>query len=1285
MQYNIQQISAETLEKFDSISQTEKEVITEFEISTTYNTRTSFSEINFFSLDDTLLLSDSNYKGYKVLQGSLTTNSEETSTISINPEQDIKDYMFDGNDVKILYNFLNNLYTDSNSTDDFLIKNISGDRTELRLIPLALDQQQVQQKTEQLVEQLDSNNYFNQFSLYTQDNAFYTATNIKIQIIQDQLFVVIKLYQALPIELEVNSKVSIVEQVAESIAFEGTTIPEQVQQAQQTKLKGPNFTIEVNNESNEQSEFLNYTELFSITANNNATQLNSLINEKAADISINYSNFSDFINYSSIEERLLNYKYKLELIQSYKQDIQALQVGNTTNIANTVKHFENLIKGITDNFDHYERHLHFANENSAWPKTNNTVPYTNELTTSQTAIDWYTDKINEARIYDDNNFNILTNTIPTYLKDDQDNNPYITFVNMIGHHFDNLWIYTKAVTDKYNADNRLNKGISKDLIEEVLTNFGIKLYSSQKSIVDLFKYFTQNSYDLEGESIPQENIIQQGEQVSEKQYEKEVYKRIYHNLPLLLKSKGTERGIKALVNCFGIPTDTLYLKYFGGRSLEDFPFLGGEQEFTSSIDKIRINNTEEIVPGNTLSQYTSIQKPQQKYTQDLHRVNFGFTPNNSVDELIKSSISTDFNIDDYIGDPQQIGSRSYKKLDKLFKTLITEIHQDRFNIKDFIRLIKFFDNTIFKMVQDFLPARTVSNKGVIIQPTLLDRSKVPDIGVSFTSEFVTSSLKTAFITGSYGESINGKSQNYTTNYKNTIQTPTGKQTKKWVGGNGFEQLDRSAEEAKYDGVLSGSNLTITNGELNENNPFKQINYKNLTYDLRFLSYPPEGVCVIGTTIQNQPYNYFQTNSSFTDNQGQLLPLDLSTLFSGQYGPTQYTVGDVVFTVPQNQQALYNIQQQFPGLNYINLNVNANSIDVDVNQQNQEGEPCDADVNVKVVFCNMITNQSAPIQDINQNIYDNINKYITYDLSNKFTENLNTDSIYLLKLPGETEVEININELNLEQLEQEPLFLPLPDQDTELEIKLQDNVDEDCYKTIKIPYTTCPLVDLTENSNIAQSAISNLLVDISGQNQPKNIPAILPSKNIFIPESIDPSRINYQEQQLPAQVMFRIVKQIEGDTPTHLFPPQEFINTDEGVVQNFVLIKNEETVGLSGLPLSANNINGGSNLRFQEQLDQETYKERHAIPTNYYDFYDLITNISGQQNQLYNRDGLEINDTLPTPSEFEKTNLKLIVRVELGQGCEVEKQYNYENINNNTPGGGDAGGSTEGDELEQFEP
>lgn len=1097
MSYKIEQISSEDLQRFTNLSTNDRELIDQFKINSTFNSQENFIELNFLSEDNELLLSDSNFKNIKVLSGALTSNTGESSVITINPEEDIKQYLFDGNNIKLLYYFLNNVYSKGNSINDFIIDSISSDRSEVRLLPFELNNDNIEERTTELNRLLTSESFIQDLSLYFQNNNFESIVNIKPQVIDDTLYVVVKLYTPLNEDITTNTKVSVVEQLNNPVAFSGIYEIEE-ERSTRFRLRGPNFSIQTDQDSNEQSELLNLDELFSIDINNSTNQINSLLNEKSALISIDYSNYSDFINFSSVAERLYNFKYKLQLLEKYNLNLQQLNSGQSNEISNSKKYFEDLIQGIINNFDHYERFLYYENKESAWPKVSTDIPYENATTTSTVASNWFQENIEAAQVFDNSNYNALINTIPTFLKDSHDNAPFITFVNMIGHHFDNLWIYTKAVTDKYNADNRLDRGISKDLIEEVLNSFGVKIYSSSKSIEDLFRYFTQDSYDPEGEQINTE--IQVGEQVSQKDYQKEIYKRIYHNLPLLLKAKGTERGVKALINCFGIPSNILQVKYFGGQDTRDTPFFGGEQSLTSSLSKIRIDNTGSIVEGETLSQYTSIQKDSKNYTEDLHKVDIGFSPSTNVDDYLIRKLDKDFKIDDFIGDPRKGANNHYPNLDKLSKLILSNL--DTYNTKDFVRLIKFFDNVIFKMVKDFIPARTVSSTGVIIKPHLLDRSKGVEPVMTFTQELLTGSIDTAFITGSHGNSFNSGSTEYSTNYINIVQTPEGKTVKKWEGSNNSIQYDRSAEESKYDGEFSGSVIEVTNGELNENNPFKQIKYQDLKYDLRFLSRTPSGICRLKTD-NSSSINYFQSNEDLQNIDGSLEDLTVNTLFTDSFGDIEYTASydntiESVSRTSINENYILDIYQFIPTGNYKDVTIEANNIEINTNQDGELGA-CTASVDLKVVFCELDSNSLNTVTTVLGKTLTELNKFDSFDISPFFTENRNTDSNYYIESynTGDTGDNIHLGEIEFKS------NVNLPNNDTSsIQTSLIDNVDPNCNTPSNIDYTTCPLY--TDNTN-------NNLISASYQfeNTTKNIQVYNISYIFDIPDSID-TTYNYTE-------------------------------------------------------------------------------------------------------------------------------------------------------------------------------
>ena len=287
---------------------------------------------------------------------------------------------------------------------------------------------------------------------------------------------------------------NIVELISDSVAYE---VDYEVENVEEPKvfLRSPNFNIETQDNSVVPSEYLSYDDLLGYPIGNTNSEIYSMINEKGVELSIDYTDFSNFVHFSSAQERLINFKYKLDLLTSYSASLSTTSTitGGTQGVSGSTAYYQGLYQGIISNFDHYERFLYYESGSHSWPKSNTTKPYINVPSkdpitqiANPVVTAWYTDALTNAVAFDSTNYNILTDTIPAYLRDDESNEKYLTFIYMVGQHFDNLWVYGKAVTDKYNNDNRLDFGISKDLVGEALKNFGVKLYTSNKSTEDLF-------------------------------------------------------------------------------------------------------------------------------------------------------------------------------------------------------------------------------------------------------------------------------------------------------------------------------------------------------------------------------------------------------------------------------------------------------------------------------------------------------------------------------------------------------------------------------------------------------------------------------------------------------------------------------------------------------------------------------------------------------------------------------------------------------------------------------
>jgi hypothetical protein len=154
---------------------------------------------------------------------------------------------------------------------------------------------------------------------------------------------------------------------------------------------------------------------------------------------------------------------------------------------------------------------------------------------------------------------------------------------MAGQHFDNIWVYLKDITNKFNTDNRLNYGISKDIVAQAIRDLGVKIYQNNFSDADIYSSligltpsgstlllpFTTGSLPSPAGFEYINTYISASDAtavLSLNDTNKEIYKRIYHNLPILLKKKGTPEGLRLLINLYGIPDTILRINEFGGKS-----------------------------------------------------------------------------------------------------------------------------------------------------------------------------------------------------------------------------------------------------------------------------------------------------------------------------------------------------------------------------------------------------------------------------------------------------------------------------------------------------------------------------------------------------------------------------------------------------------------------------------------------------------------------------------------------------------------------------------------------
>lgn len=553
-------------------------------------------EQHIYSVDGNIIYSDYDYKDYKI-DGNVLPNSRSLiNEFMIDPGFDLQNKGFNIGTFQIQYNILRKKI--SSVDNPFYIKEISQDRKEIRVCSNVISDIDIENSVNNFIAEIQNSAYYKDFLINFGDNKFVTAVNIALDKNTKPISFLIKLYEPLSDEYFVNQIFSIEEELSNSYAYEVELSPTLIDNVP-PYLHGPNFDIELNNVSVKPSEYFNIKELFKNDSNSSYQQILNKISNKNININVDYSDYSNFVHFSSAKERLLNFVYKLKLIETYESDINLLKniinYSSSLSVSSSIVDIQNQIDNLITKFDDYDKFLYYESSSASWPKSGSSKPYQLYNSTSSISLEWlgsdntfdqyYGGQLYSASIYDSENQNNLVNSIPEFIKIDSNNEQYLLFVNMIGQHYDNVWIYIDAINKIYKNTNSFDTGISKDLVFTMLNSLGVKLYNS-KSNENIFEYLlgTTNSGSYLPTTSSYENLITASLSTSGQDQQKELFKRIYHNIPLLLKSKGTTRGFKDLITTFGISDTILDVIEYGGSDKSNSTYEYSYDRFSYSVN-----------------------------------------------------------------------------------------------------------------------------------------------------------------------------------------------------------------------------------------------------------------------------------------------------------------------------------------------------------------------------------------------------------------------------------------------------------------------------------------------------------------------------------------------------------------------------------------------------------------------------------------------------------------------------------------------------------------------------
>lgn len=136
-------------------------------------------------------------------------------------------------------------------------------------------------------------------------------------------------------------------------------------------------------------------------------------------------------------------------------------------------------------------------------------------------------------------------------------------------------------------------------------------------------------------------------------------------------------------------------------------------------DKVRLQ-TQELIGKLSYNQRVT-KKTNQTNAIDSNKLGIFFSPIKELNLDILNSIGQ-INIGDYIGSwDEEYGTDSYRDLKALRSYYFKRTN---LNFGEYIKLVKSVDASFFEMIKQVVPQRTKLLKGVLIEPSILDRSKI---------------------------------------------------------------------------------------------------------------------------------------------------------------------------------------------------------------------------------------------------------------------------------------------------------------------------------------------------------------------------------------------------------------------------------------------------------------------------------------------------------------------------------------------------------------------------------
>jgi len=489
---------------------------------------------------------------------------------------------------KVVYNFFRNLIGSNSNDSRLFISDISLDRRELQLSLTKPNDEFAQGELSDFVLQyLRGSKFLLPIVLNFGENNIVDVINVTSNGEIDSFFV--RLYEPLPADVDLFYECWLSSQIMKPY-IDNVLLYREEESLKPSYISGPNYEVDTAHWVSTETDYRSWNDLLQTNVQTSQELLNKYILDSGSIVKLNldFTDFKNFIFYSSAEERVENFYYKIQLIENYNSQLSLLET-YTGSLDTNKTNIKLLREKVVSGFDDFEKFLYYETTSSFYYTTQSSAPiqpfpkyevtssvyhlltkegkFNLHSTTSSAVEDWYNNILDIATDYDMSNYNSLDKSIPEHIFENKDNEQFITFVRMIGQHFDILYYYADHILKKNLRTENPRDGLSQDLIYEATKNLGWTLSQGSTS-KELWEY----ALGLSGSGEPiwtGRTTVSKEHSKSVEERTKEVWRRIFNNLPYIYKTKGTARSVKALLAAYGIPQTILTIREFGGPDNAD--------------------------------------------------------------------------------------------------------------------------------------------------------------------------------------------------------------------------------------------------------------------------------------------------------------------------------------------------------------------------------------------------------------------------------------------------------------------------------------------------------------------------------------------------------------------------------------------------------------------------------------------------------------------------------------------------------------------------------------------